>query len=903
MLMMRTTTMKTQLRRVRNCLKGLVCCASSPAVEDFASCRDDQGHFVPVAASARTPGDADPSPIVGGAQTCLDECALAGLSDLEQQPWRGQGLGCSYTVSLPGLQYDHEALALIEHNETMAAHAAGEPAGDSPPGPACMRTVPLLPFGVGGSAPCNAAAHATAEPAAGSTHILCRVPLLSIGGAARGAAAISTVEPAVGSIPCRLPPLPISGGATRDAAALPTVKPAAGSVFIPRRVPPLSFGGGAARDAAALSAVEFAAGSIPRHAKSASSGGNVPRDAVAGNLGIAGPHAQLTSLSAQTSFCMQPLGNGEGDSEDDDNLLHTLQLVLAQGGSLTASMQHQSPLDSGLRHNQEWEVTRQFDNGNAECAVLALNDQLSAAARCGAGGGMGNAAHQLRLLRLLSPQFFDAGGFDERREHAHGESATIYSAIMRTAALQPQAHAAGAPGAVGSQQVVNKAVGLPTSQHERNVLAVVYAEVSMLERSRGRAGICQMVSYGRTGTAYWVSLALINHGHHTLPSTLHSCLLLTPQMVSYGRTDTAYWIVLQRYRCSLSEWRSRLAGEGPCNARIARMLLSVFLQVLASVKMLADDKVAHFDIESDNVLIEPLEDVTDAQLFDLLGATAAAADSIDIGSSGLQASNASSPASTNICIAARPRAFNASGLASTNICSVAGPRAFNASGLASINIGGDSSSSGGPQAPNVSSLASTDIAALSALDNACLHRPRVAAVSHFSSTIDAASAADSNSHLGGLLASDASGLSLLRPPFHTILADWGEAVSYREQSLSQQQEAFTTRTCGTEQYMAPEMLLLGRASPAATSDQPPPPRSHSESGAACDVWSLGCVLLRRVWGLSLDASKVAALGGRAELVELVQWVLVRDPRERLSLEQIEARVADVQAGLLLQRPP
>lgn len=161
------------------------------------------------------------------------------------------------------------------------------------------------------------------------------------------------------------------------------------------------------------------------------------------------------------------------------------------------------------------------------------------------------------------------------------------------------------------------------------------------------------------------------------------------------------------------------------------------------------------------------------------------------------------------------------------------------------------------------------------------------------------------------------------PPFDAVLADFGEARSYRNAD-----EAFTVRNRGTEVYKSPEMLLLNTrptppvgpgpdaAPPSATAPAAAAKAALQGAGLASDVWSLGCLAYELLSGkvlfggdyasvthrvafggrgnLTLTATERAALGDRLPLVGLLEWILARDPAERPSLEAIEARVREVQ---------
>jgi serine/threonine protein kinase len=153
-----------------------------------------------------------------------------------------------------------------------------------------------------------------------------------------------------------------------------------------------------------------------------------------------------------------------------------------------------------------------------------------------------------RLLKLLCKKMLNVSIYSGWDKLATGAYGTVYK--CQTCLVEPKV-------------VAIKRMNFPQSIYERCVLHDIFSEITALE-------------------------------------VLHQ-FNCTTELYDYGVSESEYYIIMKKYDCSLKEWRVR--QEKPLAENLG-VYFSIFKEVLRKVEILHSNKITHYDLKSENVMIE-----------------------------------------------------------------------------------------------------------------------------------------------------------------------------------------------------------------------------------------------------------------------------------------------------------
>ncbi|KAK9804065.1 hypothetical protein WJX73_001140 [Symbiochloris irregularis] len=139
------------------------------------------------------------------------------------------------------------------------------------------------------------------------------------------------------------------------------------------------------------------------------------------------------------------------------------------------------------------------------------------------------------------------------------------------------------------------------------------------------------------------------------------------------------------------------------------------------------------------------------------------------------------------------------------------------------------------------------------------------------------------------------------PPFRCLLGDFGVSRQYASAA-----QAFTVRNRGTEATKAPEMLLVDQMCAGLKSPPQPVAAAAAAASAASSAgrllfnepdWLRFFMRLTRTDQELLPPAQVQLVAGLPGALELLKFILKRDPRERPSLVDISNRVEEMLRGM------
>ena len=172
----------------------------------------------------------------------------------------------------------------------------------------------------------------------------------------------------------------------------------------------------------------------------------------------------------------------------------------------------------------------------------------------------GAGKHALRFLHIMCADYFRPEWYTARTRISGVNSA--YSTVHRCAT----------PSWAEEQNLVLKVVDAPKHNTDRCSFVEFYSEASIHDCLKNHPKACQMVDYG------------------------------------LDLSSDAMVLVLKEYKCSLKQWRMEQKEATETRLPIYWM---IFREILSGCIDLLESGVVHFDLKCDNVLLEPLDGVSE----------------------------------------------------------------------------------------------------------------------------------------------------------------------------------------------------------------------------------------------------------------------------------------------------
>lgn len=164
------------------------------------------------------------------------------------------------------------------------------------------------------------------------------------------------------------------------------------------------------------------------------------------------------------------------------------------------------------------------------------------------------------FLKILSSEFFRPDWYLSRNR------------ISGVTGAYATVHRCSLPWWAHDQGIVLKVIDAPKYNHDRCSQVEFYSEVYIHQKLSNHPRVCQMLDFG------------------------------------FDTRADALVLVLEEYKCSLKQWR--LAQDEPPHSK-AKIYWAIFREILVACIEILHDGVVHFDLKCDNILLNPLDGVSE----------------------------------------------------------------------------------------------------------------------------------------------------------------------------------------------------------------------------------------------------------------------------------------------------